>query len=195
VIGRVETVPGEGGEVDPADEGGVSVDDRKLLVVAVQRPLARVQRELHLRPADEGFAHRAHLPSVGVEERQWRSGPAEHPHLDALRRLREQLPQCRLRAPADPQLRREEPAREPDVRPCLFDCLREPRQRFRTVDEHLQLVPRARRRFAGGPAARGRIEGPEPADALQPPTVVRRDDPVEQVAEGGVGAFQDPCHG
>jgi hypothetical protein len=44
---RVEPVTGLEGEVDAADEADLAVDDHELLVVAMHRPLARVERDLH----------------------------------------------------------------------------------------------------------------------------------------------------
>jgi len=43
VVLRVAAIAGEGGPVDPADERDSVVDDNRLLVVAVERPLTRVE--------------------------------------------------------------------------------------------------------------------------------------------------------
>ena len=79
----VETVARFGGEVDPADERDAVVDDDRLLVVAVHRPLLRVERALDLRVARRadrasparlsargGRAARVRLPTPARERRR-----------------------------------------------------------------------------------------------------------------------------
>ena len=51
VVARVEPVAAERGQVDPADERDLAVDDHELLVVAVHRPLAGVERDRDARAA------------------------------------------------------------------------------------------------------------------------------------------------
>ena len=91
MLAAVEPLSFEGGQVDAADERDVVVDDDELLVVAVHRPLVRVERHRDARAADELVAHPPHLAAVRVEERQRRTGPGEHAHVDALGRSRKQL--------------------------------------------------------------------------------------------------------
>ena len=65
VLAGVEAVTAERREVDPADEGDLAVDDDQLLVVAVERPLARVQRDVDARAAGQLVADVPDLAAVG----------------------------------------------------------------------------------------------------------------------------------
>src|SRR5205823_1718567 len=58
VIARVETVAAEGREVEAADVRDTVVDEDKLLVVAMHRPLARVELHLDAGPGRERVADR-----------------------------------------------------------------------------------------------------------------------------------------
>ena len=95
VIVRVEPVPAQRRQVDPADEGRLVVDDDELLVVTVERPLLRVEAHRDACVADELVTRLSHLAPVRMEERQRRARPREHAHIDSLGRLGEQLPQGR----------------------------------------------------------------------------------------------------
>jgi hypothetical protein len=59
--GLVEPVAGEVGQVDATDERHLVVHDHELLVVAVHRPLVRVERALHAVPAAELVAQPPHV--------------------------------------------------------------------------------------------------------------------------------------
>ena len=139
VLAHVEAVAGEGGQVDAAHEGHAVVDHDQLLVVAVHRPLPRVERHRDPRPADELVAHAAHLATVGMEERQRRTGPREHANVAPAGRVREQLAQRRA-SPAHAEAGAEEPAREVDVRARARDLGGHARQRLGAVDEQLEPV-------------------------------------------------------
>ena len=65
-MGGVEPVAGFGGQVDPADERDPVVDHDRLLVVAMERALVAVERDLHLRVPREAVAHCARRPSARV---------------------------------------------------------------------------------------------------------------------------------
>ncbi len=82
----VAAVAAEQAQVDAADEGDAVVDDHELLVVAVERPLPRVERHRDPRASGELVACLTHLASVRVEHRQRRTRPGEHAHIDPLRR-------------------------------------------------------------------------------------------------------------
>jgi hypothetical protein len=58
----VEAIAGFRGQVDSADEGDAVVDHDRLLVVAVHRPLLRIERAANLCPAAEVLAHLAYRP-------------------------------------------------------------------------------------------------------------------------------------
>jgi hypothetical protein len=91
VSARVEPVAPEAGQVDPPDECDLVVHDDELLVVAVERTLARVERHRDPGAAGELVARHSHLASGRVEERQRCSRPGEHAHGDALGGVGEQL--------------------------------------------------------------------------------------------------------
>ena len=92
VLARVVAVAGQRGQVDPADERDLVVDDHDLLVVAVHLAPVGVQHAL-----DPGAAHelvaRGSLTSraARLEHRHRRAGPDEHADGDALGGLGEQL--------------------------------------------------------------------------------------------------------
>src|SRR5205085_12160362 len=92
VVARVEAVAVVGGEVDAADEGDAVVDDDELLVVAVERPLAVVERTADPRPALERLAQLAGLGAGRMEERERRARPEAHPPRQPRRALGEDRP-------------------------------------------------------------------------------------------------------
>ena len=75
MLARVETVPGQPCEVYAADKRHAIVDQDELLVVAVQRPLARVERAADLRPAGQLVTDSAHVGTTGSEKRKRGAGP------------------------------------------------------------------------------------------------------------------------
>src|SRR6185312_5788265 len=84
------------------------------------------------------------------------------------------------------ELRRDMPPGDVDVRLGTCELLGEPRQKARAVDQDLDLVARARRRFPVCPKRRGRLEGLRPTNTVEPPAVMRRNERVDPVAEGGI---------
>ena len=146
MILAVEAVARERRQVDAAHEGGLAVDDRDLLVVAVKRPLPLVERHPDGRALDEPVTRFPDLRTIRTEERQRRSCPGEDANLDPLGGSRQQLAQ-RLRAVAtQPEVGREEPACDPDVRARALDRVRELGEGLGAVDVHVQTVARPRRR-------------------------------------------------
>ena len=189
---RVEAVPRLRGQVDAADEGDAVIDDDRLLVVAVQRALARIQRAADPRTADQVVAHRPDGPARGREDRQRRPRPGEHADVDPIGGLRQQVAQDhRLGAPRERELRREEPAGDVDVGPGALDLGRDPRKGLRAVDENLDLVPRPRWGTAGGPAAGVGVEGSQPADPRESAPVMGDPGPGHRRAEEAVRAERD----
>jgi hypothetical protein len=77
-------------EVDAADEGDLAVGDDELLAVAVERPLAGVERNLHARPVSQRIADLPDLTASGGTAAGARL-LRQQPHLDPLRRLREKV--------------------------------------------------------------------------------------------------------
>ena len=69
MVARVVAVAVERRQVDTADEGEIAVDDHELLVVAVHRPLVRVEPVADACAAGEPFECVAHVSAVWPEER------------------------------------------------------------------------------------------------------------------------------
>src|SRR5439155_709279 len=89
---------------------------------------------------------------------------------------------------------REVPAGEMHVRARVGNGTRDRRQRRRAVDEHLDLVSLTRRRLAGRPHARRRLERVRPADPLEAAVVVRANRLLDALAarvEPSGAAFLD----
>jgi hypothetical protein len=186
----IEPVAGEGREIEPPDVCDAVVDENELLMVAVHRPFLRVERDLDPRPVHEPVAHRAHLAAVGVEERKRRARPRDDAHGDALRRLSEQ-PGERRAAVAEPQSRREVPAREMDVGARGLHVGSDARERRRPVHEQLDRVAgasRERRRL--GPAQGGRVEHALVTDPREAPPVVGAHRSLDAVADRVVDAVE-----
>ena len=184
MVARVEPVAAERGEVDPADERGLAVDDDELLVVAVHRPLVCVERERDARAVRERVADGGDAAPVGVEERQRRSRPRQHAYLDALRRARRAgRGACAGRPRAGGSRARRTSRRARPTRAPIRSRPRSPRA-LGTVDHHVDRVARARRRRRRGPATGGRGEHGL-ADAREPAAMVVGDEPLDQ----GAGAI------
>jgi hypothetical protein len=91
VVVRIQPVAAQGGQVDPAHERRLVVDDDELLVVAVERALSRVERHRDARAAGELVTRLPHFAAIRMEQWQRRARPGEDAHVDSLRRLGEQL--------------------------------------------------------------------------------------------------------
>ena len=112
----VEPVACEVREVDAADEGQLVVDDHELLVVAVQRPLVRVER------AHDGavLAKRVARAAYGAPRhrihRQRRSAPQQHAYGHTPSGVREEVVQDHRRlVRRQREVRRDAPAGDVDV--------------------------------------------------------------------------------
>jgi hypothetical protein len=145
-------------------------------MVAVHRPLLRIERAANLCAAAEALAHLADRSARWPKERQRRSCPDEHAHLDPFGELGQQIPQNRRLSPTrERKVRREEPAGDVNVRLGPLQFRHHPRQRLGTVDQNLERTSRARPRVTGGPATPRNVKSSQPADPLQPTPVVRPD--------------------
>ena len=190
VRARVEPVPPKRREVDSADVGDAIVDQHDLLVMAVQRPLPRVELHLDACPTRQLVAHLAHLAAVGMKERQWRSRPREHAHVDAHGSVGKQLAERRA-AVAHSERRREEPSRDMHVRLRRSDVVDHAGQYLGAVDEELDLRARSRSKRAGlRPAARRRIERARVAAPAQPAPVMREDRVLDRGADRCIEAIE-----
>jgi hypothetical protein len=68
----------------------------------------------------------------------------------------------------------------------FLDLVGDPRQRRRTVDQDLELIPLPGRRVAGSKASRRRVEGAKPSDPCEPPAMMQNDEPLDRLAHGMV---------
>jgi hypothetical protein len=82
VIAGVVAVASEVGHVDAADEGQLSVDHDRLLVVAVERVLARITFTADLGLAGQRLQTRAHVLARWVKSGHRRSGPRQQTHVE-----------------------------------------------------------------------------------------------------------------
>ena len=109
----IEAVAGEIGQVDPADERDLVIDDHQLLMVTMQRTFMRIQSTNHRASSAELVSNAPHCAPGNRIEGQGRAGPQEHANRDARRHLSEQVVQDRrMVAPRQRELRRHAPTRE-----------------------------------------------------------------------------------
>ena len=173
VIARVVAVAGLRGEIDATDERHPVVDHDRLLVVAVHRPLMRVEATLDLRPRDQAIPHLPYRLPRRAKQRQRCPRPHEHSHLDALGKFGQQVPHHR-RGPlaGKRKVRREIPTGDMNMRPGPLELSRHPGQCLRPVDQHFGLVALSGERLPSCPTARWRVERAFPTDPMQPPPMV-----------------------
>src|ERR1700750_961927 len=93
MIACVVPVAGLRREVDAAHEGDSIVDHDRLFMVAVQRPLASVQRALDARARSQLVVHLPYFATRRAEERKRRPGPYEDTHVNGLGQLRKEIAQ------------------------------------------------------------------------------------------------------
>ena len=163
MAGGVEAVAVLGREVDAADECDPVVDDDRLLVVAVEGPLARVER-------DTARASRRPADRASCGHRRGKGERAAAVHLPTRARARRSAPRARPAGVEGPpsrrcargRSRREAPTRDMDVRAGAPELRRDGRQRFGTVDEHLDRVAGAWR-VGSAPSRRVPGRGPVPS--------------------------------
>src|SRR6184192_3685502 len=146
----IPSIAVEAGQVNATDERDPAIDNDRLLVVAVHRPLVRIQGTLDSSPGHE-----------------------VSPNLDAGGDFGQQLLQDGWAlTPSHGELGREMPTGEVHrgSRFCDGKCHR--LQRVRAVDHDIEGIAVARRRIATGPDARARIDRRAPAHTPKPSTVV-----------------------
>ena len=151
-------------------------------MVAVQRPLLRIEGTPDERVLGQLPLHLPHLATRRAEERQRGAGPDQDSHVDPLCELGEQVAEHRRRPVAfECKAWREVPAGEVHMRAGAAQRVGDPRQRSLAVDQDLERVAVADRR-SFRPAPCGRIERPLPPDSAQAASVVRTDLPGQLVA-------------
>jgi hypothetical protein len=158
----------------------------------MHRPLVRIKRALHARAADQLLAHTAHSRTSRREHPHRRSRPQQHPDLDPLGQLTQQIAQpSRLVVSPQPKTRRDVPPRDVHMRASARERLGDARQRLPTVNQHLERAPRARRRIAGSPQRRAarRIQLIDPANTTQPTTMMATDRGLDAVTGPPINAL------
>ena len=144
MVARVEPVAGVVGHVDAADERDLAVDDHGLLVVAVERVLARVGLATDARVPGEGSDRVAHLLARGMERRHRSARPHQNPHVEPLGRLRQQLAEhARARAADQLEVGRDVPPGDVDVVAGVLDRRGDLRERLGAVDQHIERAAAA----------------------------------------------------
>ncbi len=191
VITRVKPVAAKRGEVDPADERDLAVDDDQLLVMAVHRTLMSVECALDARATHQLLANLANGCSRRLEDRQRGARPEENPDVDGRSAIAEQIAQApRLLVTREAELRSDVPAGDVDMRAGARDRFGDAGQGVRAVDQHLQLTARPRRRVAGCPerSVGWRAQLVEATGATKAPAVMGADRRLEAFAYAGVDA-------
>lgn len=184
----VEAITRLRGEVDPADERHAVIDDDRLLVMAMHRPLFRIERALDLGGCGQLLSNPPHLTSGGTEERKGSTGPDQHPDLDAFGQFREEIPKDYVLAVAlECEIRRKVPARQMNVRARSSELLRDRRQGLLAVDENVNRIPRPHRRVAGSPTSGWWLERSLPSDPSQATSMVTADLAADLIAEPTLG--------
>ena len=139
VLADVVAVAAKVGHVDPAHKRDLSVYDHDLLVVAVEGMLAGVGLAADPGTASQRLDRLRDLPTGRVKRRHRRARPDEYPHVDSLRRLRQQLPEDSWLVAADElELRRYVPACDVDELPSVLDRLCNRGECLRAIDQDLQ---------------------------------------------------------
>jgi hypothetical protein len=184
----VEAVAREIGEVDAADERELVVDHDRLLVVAVHRPLAAVERTADARRGTQPLARRPDLSARWVKQRDRRAGPQQDPNVDRLGELSQQPAEDDgwILVADDFEARLEMPARNVDVGPRGAQALRDAGKRLGSVDEHLDPISRPRRRIARGPATGRYLDGAIPAVSVKSTPMVCANHALEAVTEKSI---------
>ena len=192
MIAGVETVPAERGQIDAPDERDLAIHDRQLLVMTMHRPLMRIERALHPGAADQLLAHAAHRRTSWRESPHRRSRPQQHPNLDALRQLTEQIAQpSRPIVAPQTEIRRNVPPGDMHMRASTSQRLSDPWQRLPAIHQHLKRAPRARRGIGGTPQRRTarRFQLIDPANTLQPATMMPTDRDLDALARPPINAL------
>jgi hypothetical protein len=93
MIAAVKTIAAERGQVDTPHKRDLAVHDDELLVVAMHRALVEIKRALNACAPDELLAHASHGRTGRRKDRHRRSPPQQHPDLDSLGQVGEQIAQ------------------------------------------------------------------------------------------------------
>ena len=185
VVAGVEPVAAVVGDVDAADECDLAVHHHRLLVVAVERMLARVGLAADPRPARERLDGVANLAAGGAKGGHRRARPDEDPHVEPFGRFREHRPQRSRPVAADQvEMRGEVPAGHVDEVARALDRIRDRRERLGAVDQDVHRAARTRWRIAGRPQTvvgwRKRTLG---SQTPKPPAVLGAHDGLNSVSD------------
>ena len=188
MVAGVEPIAAVVGHVDAADERDLAVDNDGLLVVAVERMLARIGLAADPGAAGEGRDAVADLLARGMERRHRRARPHEHPHVGPLRDLGQEPAEHTAALPPDElEVGRDVPAGHVDVVARALERLGDQRERLGAVDQHLERAPFARPRIARRPRpVAGGGEGMAPAEAAKAPSMLGAHRRLDTVTYGRV---------
>src|SRR5690242_9930475 len=113
MVGLIEAVAAELGQIDAAHEGELVVDDNELLVVAVNRVFTGIKVALDSRAGAECVADLPHGLPGWFEHRRWRARPEQKPDGASLRDLREEIAErTGVTGPGQLEIGAREPARD-----------------------------------------------------------------------------------
>jgi len=125
----------------------------------------------------------------------WNAGtgahrPHEHPDVDSLGRLGQQLAEhTRTVSPDELEGRSHVPSGHVDIAAGVLDRLGDHRKHLGAVDEHVERAALAWRRIAHRPEAVGRrVEGSTPAEATEAPPMLGAHRRLDAVAHHSVEA-------
>jgi hypothetical protein len=189
MVVRVKAIATERGQIYPADERDLAVDDDELLVVTMHRALVKIERALHACAAYELLAHAAHGRARWREDRQWRPSPQQHPYFDALGQLTKQIAQAgRSLFARQPEIGRDVPSGDMHMRASARERLGDARQRHPPVNQDVERTVCSRGRVASRPQSsvgRG-IELIDPANAPKTAAMMGTDRGLDAFAHQAV---------
>ena len=174
MVGGVVAVAGVVGDVEASDERDFAVDDHGLLVVAVERVLARVGFAADAGAAGQPLDGFANLLARGMEGGNRGARPHEHADVDAFGRGGEKLPDRVARVPAyELEVRRDVPAGQVDVLLGALDHRGNSDKNLCPFDQQGERLAGMGGGLAGAPRpVVGRIQSVAPAEATEAPSVL-----------------------
>ena len=187
--GAVAPIARKVGQVDPAHECHLVVDDHELLVMTMERALVRVESAHDVVVLAELLPDPSHDTPRYRIERQRGAAPQEHPHPRVRGGLGEQVAkQGRSISVGQGEPRRDVPARQVHMRTGPCDRRGHPCERVLAIDEHLQGIAVTRGRRSCSPVGVGGRQRLRPPCLAQAPAMVPEHRAFERVADEAVDA-------
>ena len=135
-----------------------------------------IKRAPHARAPNELCADPSHGSTIGREHRYRRPCPQQHPDLDPLSQIAEQITQTRrLVVAGQPETGRNMPTGNVHIRASARERLGDPRQRLPAVNQDIERASRTRWRIASSPQRRlvRRVKLIDPVNTPQTPAMMR----------------------